>query len=312
MLSGVFFRWASTPKDFLRTKSEALLKPYFSVLFLLLFYDLLSGDDTLVWQLIGILYGNGDTIRWTPLWFLSHLFVVYVFSYFAFRFGYLYKLGVGTPILLLLFLVVGSILIDYFWYKRVDLFSHVIELPGLPFSVDIILITSSYFILGRFINNRLVEFRPSLWALAVSLLGFFFISQFTTAHIDLNKRIYNDPAYATLGALCGIYIIISLSYIVSKSRWLSYIPLILGKASLYILIFHSFIMGSVFNYFYDRTFSETHMALLAFISFGLGLFIPLVIKWLVEKNDILSLAFLPFRSNKLLQRALGARRREKS
>ncbi len=306
MLSGVFFEWDTSPKEFIIKKSEALLKPYFSVLFIILFIDFLLGGDALTYQLKGIFYGNGDTIKWTPLWFLTHLFAVYVFSYLVFRYGNLKKIGISALVLLVVFIVVGSIFVDCFWYQKVDFFSRTIELPGLPFSVDIVLITSSYFILGRLLKNSFIYFRPEPWACVLSFLVFLMVSQFTDAHIDLNKRVYDSPVYATLGALCGMYMIISLSYFISKSFWLSVMPLRLGQASLYILIFHVFITGNFFNYFSNDSFSESHFTHLAFVSFALGVLIPLIIKWLVERNDILSLAFLPFKSNKLLQRTIYA------
>lgn len=311
LLSGVFFGWIASPKDFLMKKSEALLKPYFSLLLILLFFSLFLGDNASDWQLKGILYGNGYTIKrpWIPLWFLTHLFTVYVFSYVLFRYTNLYKLSIGIPILLLLFMVIGSTWIDYFWYREVHLFSRTIKLPGLPFSLDIVLITSCYFILGRLIKNSLIKFRPTLLLFSLSLSAFLIISQLTSAHIDLNERVYDSPVFATLAALCGIYIVLSLSHIISKSYWLSFIPLRLGQASLYILIFHSFIMSEAFSYLSSLSFiSESYFICLAFITFGLGIFIPLIIKWFVEKNSFLSLFFLPLKSNKFLQRTLYARR----
>ena len=104
-LSGVFFTWAVRPKIFLVKKSEALLKPYFSVLLLLFSISIAFGSDALLWQLAGIIYGNGDTIRWVPLWFLPHLFSVYLFTYVLFRFFKFYQLPLGLMVIVLLIFV---------------------------------------------------------------------------------------------------------------------------------------------------------------------------------------------------------------
>ena len=303
LLSGVFFSWAASPKDFLIKKSEAMLKPYFTILLLLLFIDFVSGDRDIAWQLKGILYGNGDTISWSwrPLWFLTHLFVVYCFSYILFRIVDFSEFSpITLSVILFLFMVLGSVGLDYFWYLEVQVFYQTLEFPGLPFSLDIILITCGYFILGRLLKFKIINFYPNLWTFILSIVIFLIISQFTNAHIDLNKRVYEYPIFATLGAISGVYIIVSLSYFISKSYWLSFIPLSLGKASIYILIFHSVINHKSYTFFSSGVDDENTLIYLSFFSFGLSIFIPLMIKWVVENNDVLSLAFLPFKSNKLI------------
>jgi fucose 4-O-acetylase-like acetyltransferase len=142
---------------------------------------------------------------------------------------------------------------------------------------------------------------------------FVFISVFTDAHIDLNNRVYKDPFFATLATSCGIYIIVSIAWFISKSKWLSYVPLRLGEASIYILIFHYFIQAKTSSYLSAVITDETALFILAVcsgivISFGLSISIPLHIKWIVDRSDILSLAFLPFKSNKSLQRMLNFHR----
>lgn len=303
LLSGIFFSWTANPKVFLLKKSEALLKPYFSVLLLLLFTSMVAGEHGLISQFSGILYGNADTIRWYPMWFLPHLFAVYVFAYILFRYIGLAQLPPLSIIAIIsVFLVIGCIWTDYFWNKNIAFFSQSFTIPGLPFSADIILVSSCYFILGHLLKAHLMNFTPNLWILALSIALFVFIVQTTDAHIDLNRRVYSAPIYATLGALSGIYMIISLSYALCQKHWLSFIPLRIGQASLYILIFHDFIMYKLFSYFSANVVEKSNLVLLAFVCLALAVFIPVAIKWAVERNDLLSLAFLPFKSNKLLQR----------
>ncbi len=305
-LSGVFFSYTLKPKSFILKKSEALLKPYFSILIALSLFIFYSEDGFLLNDLMGIFYGNGDTIRWVPMWFLTHLFALYIFSYILFyfcRFGdWNYKLKYA---LLCIFISVGLSFVDFFWYKSINLFGHHAELPGLPFSFDIILISSTYFIFGYLLKEKLIEFTPNVAVLILSLAIFFCVIAFTDAHIDLNNRIYNNPLYAALGSFAGIYFMISISWFISKFKWLGFIPLGLGEASLFILIFHPLFGNKVYAIL--STMQE-NLLLVSISSFVLSVIIPILIKGVVDKSGILSLAFYPFKSNILLQRTLYARR----
>ncbi len=229
LLSGIFFSWSDSPKGFLLKKSEALLKPYFSVLLMLFLTSVIAGEQNLLSQLGGIFYGNADTIRWFPMWFLTHLFAVYVFSYVLFRYSFLSNLRPFSIVsVMVLFLAVGTVWIDYFWNKEIGLFSISSTLPGLPFSLDIVLISSAYFILGHTLKKYLINFTPNLWILSSCTAVFLLITKSTIAHIDLSYRVYDAPLYATVGALCGIYIIIAISYFIAQKHWLSFIPSQLG------------------------------------------------------------------------------------
>jgi fucose 4-O-acetylase-like acetyltransferase len=309
LLSGIFFSWKAEPREFLIKKSEALLKPYFTVLLTLLLLAAVIGEDELLSQLVGIFYGNGDTIRWTPLWFLTHLFVVYFFSYVLFhylRFHFLsFKQKAGVLVVLL---VVGILNIRLFWEAEYQLFGHSTQLPGLPFSIDILFITSVFFICGRILRDMLINFRPNVMVMVLCLVGFFIISIYTDAHIDFNKRVYNSPIYATMGAFIGIYIVLTISWYISKVELLSYVPIRFGEASLYILVFHQFIQLKIFYYLSKGVEENSTLIGISIISLLLSVIIPIGIKSIVLRSDILSLAFLPFRSNKLLQRLLYARR----
>ena len=310
-LSGIFFTWTVNPKIFLIKKSEALLKPYFSVLLLIFSTHIALGSDALLWQLAGIFYGNGETIResWVALWFLTHLFAVYLFTYVLFRFFKFNQLPFGVMVaVLLIFMSIGALCIQLFWHLDVQLFGRSIQLPGLPFSLDIILITSVYFICGHILKTRLIQFSPNIPLLILSLVLFVLILVFTDAKLNLYERVYRDPLFATLGTACGIYIVISIAWFISKSKWLSYVPLRLGEASIYILIFHGFIQLKFYYYFSAGVTDENALMIIAIISFGLSVSIPLLIKWVVIRSDILSLAFLPFESNKSLQRILNSLR----
>ncbi len=303
LLAGIFFSWKLEPRAFLINKSEALLKPYFSVLLILLFISALSGGDHLLQRLWGIFYGNGDTIVWIPLWFLTHLFAVYLFVYALYRFlGFdtlplWLKMGVLTS-----FMLLGTVNIGHFWYTELMVSGHTVRLPGLPFSIDIVLVTSTFFVLGNLLREQLMRFRPDTLLMLSALAALALIYAFTDAHINFNKRVYESPMYATLGAVSGIYLVLSVSWYLSKVQWPARLFSRLGEASLYILIFHSYIQSRVFLYLSNGVAEQSILTGIAVVSLLVSVCLPLVIRWFVLRNDIISLLFLPFATNRLLRR----------
>ncbi|MCG8613444.1 MAG: acyltransferase family protein [Pseudomonadales bacterium] len=307
-LSGIFFSYVLLPKAFLLRKAEALLKPYFFVLVVLFLCSFLSGENALIWKLKGIFYGNGDTIRWSALWFLTHLFALYAFGYclfYFFRFGCL-SFGLQVAVLFC-FLVVGSLFVDYFWYRSINIYDFSTELPGLPFSLDILLISSPYFILGYLLKDKVFNFRPNLLILIFFIGLFVCLASFSDAYIDLNKRIYVNPIVAPIGAILGIYIVLSCAWFFSKVDWLKLIFIRLGTASLFILIFHHFIEYNLFTFLSVGVAGDNNLLIVSVFSYLLSISIPLLIKKIVEGNELLSLAFFPFRSKRVFKRTFPIR-----
>ncbi|MCG8083055.1 MAG: acyltransferase family protein [Candidatus Thiodiazotropha taylori] len=293
-LSGIFFSWAAAPGAFVSHKFEALLKPYLVVLLSLFLLGFISGEDDLTERFVGIFYGVGDTIEWIPMWFLPHLFAVFLFTYGLFRWLKFSDWSIGAKALFLLLLLgVGSEFIDAFWYREVNLLGDGYQLPGLPFSIDIVLITSVFFLFGYMMRDQVVNFKPNIWLFLLAVVVFLIIETLTDARIMLNKRQYDFPLYATIGAVCGGYVVITFSWLISKSEWLSIIPLRLGEASLFILIFHNIINTLFYGYFSEGIVDVQLLTGIAFLCFGLSIFIPLLIRWVVVKSDLLALLFLP-------------------
>ncbi|MBM96674.1 MAG: hypothetical protein CMI09_12635 [Oceanospirillaceae bacterium] len=314
VLSGVFFSCSLPPKQFFFKKADSLLKPYFFVLTAaLLFYMAVDGDVTL-WKLKGIFYGNGDTIQWdwVPLWFLTHLFALYVFVYFLYSHFHFDRLEKGKQLtVLLVFMSVGTLTLDVFWYVEVSVFGRSLSLPGLPFSIDIILISATYFILGAMLRERIARFSPNTLMLVLATVVFVAITLFTDAHTDLNKRVYDSPLYAFFGAAAGIYGVLTLSWYCAKIKWLGDVFLALGQASLFIMIFHVFTGYWIYSILTEGTTDKINLFVMAVIACLLSIVIPLLIKRIVERSALLSLAFFPFRSNHLLRHALRVHRRSK-
>ena len=306
LVSGVFFSDQIKPKLFIIKKAEALLKPYFSVLLLIYFISIfISPLGNPIEELRGIFYGNGDTIRfgWVPMWFLTHLFAVYCFSYILFHYASFNKFPFLIKwICLFLLLTIGTMNIDVFWYKYFPVFGSSVEIPGLPFSMDIIFISSVFFIAGNILKKNILNFIPNNILLSLSIIIFLCIAFFTESYISFNYRIYTNPVFASLGAICGIYIMMWISYLISKNKTIKNIFTVLGSSSLYILIFHFYISAKIYGFFENYIANNVGLFLMSIITFLLSISLPLIIKWAVNKNSLLALFFLPFKSNKLILR----------
>jgi len=297
-LSGVFFSTSTDARTFLWKKSDALLKPYFAILLTALTISVVFKDGHLLEQLKWIFYGNSDTTTWVPMWFLTHLFAVYCFTYLIFRFtGIEKKNTVYKFAIVAILITLGSQWIDAFWPVQLIPQDKEIALPGLPFSLDIILISSSFFIAGSFLRKVVIEFHPNVYVLVVSISVFIAVVLLTDAHMDLNNRIYVSPFLTTLGAICGIYFVMYASFHINKTAIFRNVFLAIGQSSLFVLIFHFLIQIRAYDYFSEFVTPEAEIWV-ALFAFLISIVTPVLIKTAVRKNKILSLIYLPLDDGK--------------
>ena len=303
-LSGVFFSFKPTPGVFFLKKAEALLKPYFAVLLTVMVVTLLTETTTKSWSqlLIGLFYGVGNTLQWVPLWFLPHLFALYGFGYLICRYTPFTKLPVLLRYsVLMLMLVMGTVTVDLFWEREVTWLDYPNPLPGLPFSIDLLFITSVYFLLGALLRNSIIHFTPNFIALSLAFLVLVLIICYTDATINLNRREYLDPVFATFGALCGIYTVLSIAWGMGKIHWLRKSFSIIGSASLFILIFHNWIGENLYKLLASDQPDSVYNFVLGLFTLLLSISVPILIKWVVAQSNFLSLFFFPVRSNHWFQ-----------
>jgi fucose 4-O-acetylase-like acetyltransferase len=114
------------------------------------------------------------------------------------------------------------------------------ELYGLPFSLDLVLLSGFFFVLGseiRQITTKETFNNPFLFAgtgIALLLMNYFF-----AARIDLNTRLYESFLINTAESIIGILFILALSrQIELRSEKLASLFKYFGQISLIILIFH--------------------------------------------------------------------------
>ncbi|MDP1770343.1 MAG: acyltransferase family protein [Nitrospirota bacterium] len=302
LLSGIFLKETEALPSLLKSKANSLLKPYFVVLGGLGIAHILGGDGSLLY-FIGLIYSTGSTIEWVQLWFLPHLFVVVVFSWLtvkAFSGKHLNKkIFALVPAV---FLILGAFAIQMFWLKPMSefggpsfLFGKKALLPGLPFSVDLILISSAYFLAGYMMSRYIqsITFSPLLLLCAGSI--FFGLHYFFDETIDLNRRIYGDILISSMQAFSGIYIVLSVSSVLSFSSSLATLFGHIGSGSIFILIFHWFFMDNARLFFDANTSMDPYV--IGTFGFLLAVVAPLILLEVTRRQRLLSVLLLPGKSS---------------
>jgi polysaccharide biosynthesis protein PslL len=242
-LSGYFINTTIGFWSFFKKRFNSLIKPYLFTLFLIYFISLSFGKlgfQTAIFRTVKSLYGTGRYIDWVQLWFLPHLFVV---SLYAFVFYAAVKKVDNRYVrwaILLLTLGVASLFLQSFYPFPLNVFGKSYELWGLPFSLDLVLLSGFFFILGS--ETRQVTSEKifgNVIFLLVTGAALVLMNIFFAARIDLNTRMYESFIINTLESITGILFILSLSRQVElhTEKLASFFKYI-GRISLILLIFH--------------------------------------------------------------------------
>lgn len=162
---------------------------------------------------------------------------------------------------------------------------------GLPFSVDLLLVSSAYVLAGHRMSSavRNLTFSPLLFVCAVSL--FCGLHYFFDETIDLHSRLYGEMVIASVQAFLGIYIVLVMGVLFTGvpivGRPLAYI----GVSSLFILLFHWAFMAPARAFFHTLVPSIPDICdSLAFLS---GVLLPLALLEGVKRHGGLAALFLP-------------------
>lgn len=296
-LSGVFFSSFISPASFFLKKTDALLKPYFVTLSVAALIYLLLDEPGIKNYIFGVLYGTGQTLPkfWIALWFLPHLWLVCLAAYVVQKYSVLARLPTSTQILIcLLALTVSGYFIDIFRFIEITHADSSVQITGLPFSADLLVVTLSYFLVGTALNVQVKTFRPNALIVVGCFIIYACIIYFTDAFLELNSRQFQAPVWCIIGSAIGIYLMLSLAYGLTKiphvGRWL----MTAGYTSLFILLFHGLIKGLAYKPLV-KLFGKEHKVAAGLIAFLLSITLPLVIKWLVERHSILRKLYLPIR-----------------
>jgi fucose 4-O-acetylase-like acetyltransferase len=298
-VSGVTFSIANRSlRQLALLRADAWLKPFAMAVLISGALKMLVGKATIESVLLGLTFGAGFTLIWTAIWFLPHLWLLYLSAAALLTYG---KRLVDTWPKRVVFLLALSTIGYYF----IDSFNTVREDPscrlkthfdwsvlhcGLPFSADLLPLTMCFFLLGHFLSERVKVLRVEyVWAIVCA--GVLLSLHLSFGYrIDLNMRRYDSLVISTTQALCGIYVMLCLCMLLTRmpsaTRLISY----LGKGSLFILLFHMPIQYRIT----DTLILKMGPAwLVGAIGFVIAIVLPLLFWELCKRSQVLALLFLP-------------------
>ncbi len=242
-LSGYFLNTAVGFWEFFKKRFNSLLKPYFFTIFLIYFISISFGKvgfQTAITRIIKSLYGAGHYLDWVQLWFLPHLFVVSLYAFLFYAVLAKVNSRLVRWLVLLLTLGLASLFLQVFYPFSFSVFGKEYELFGLPFSLDLVLLSGFFFILGSETRHITSE---KLFGNVLFLLGtgalLVLLNMFFSARIDFNTRVYESFVINTIEAVTGILFVLALSrQIELRAAWLATMFKYFGKISLILLLFH--------------------------------------------------------------------------
>jgi polysaccharide biosynthesis protein PslL len=242
-LSGYFINTSVPFFDYFKKRFHSVLKPYLFTIFLIYFASVSfekMGFQTAITRIIKSLYGTGYYIDWVQLWFLPHLFVV---SLYAFLFITVVSRLQNRWIRwgsLLVTLAISLLLLRLFYPFSISVFGKNYELYGLPFSLDLILLSGFFFLLGNEIRQVTVEktFDSPLLLIGAGI-GLIVLNDLFPYRVDMAVRVYESPLVNTVEAILGILFVLSVSrqiavHTLQPAALFRY----LGHISIIILLFH--------------------------------------------------------------------------
>ena len=279
-LAGLFLRPTEGINTFVSSRADSLLKPYLVVLGAWGVLRLIVANIPVLPYFMGVLYGTGFTIEWVPLWFLPHLFVSLLLVLALMK----WATHFSSPRRFLAWSMLICLLSGWYamtwlqaqqwqdmqpWYAKLNHLTT--EFPGLPWSLDLVGISAAFVLAGFLAREAVLAFRFH-WR-NTTLVG----AVFAACHLlygqtmDLHMREYGNPVISSLQAVAGIYLSISLAAFIQRFESLSKGMMALGQASLFILIFHSWIEWKVFGLLQHHGIGDDVAALIALF---LGVVLP--------------------------------------
>jgi fucose 4-O-acetylase-like acetyltransferase len=254
-------------------RADAWLKPCVVVIIALGVLKIARHSADLESLLVGLSFGTGFTLAWTPLWFLPHLWLIYVVASALLIRGGSWLTSPLSKTLLLIFCCIGGYqMLQVFdssydnqrCVKQLQFSSHLFEC-GLPFSADLLLVTLFYVLCGHFLAAHVKAFKPRPILTLLAVAGLVAMRSLFPYKLDLNSRLYEHLLLTPLTAMLGIYVLLSLCDYLGQSDYLSRTFKYFGRTSLFILIFHAPIQYSLLRALAPRFNSEYVTGTIAYI-----------------------------------------------
>jgi len=242
-LSGYFLNVSIPFVEFVKKRFNTLLKPYLFTIFLIYFTSISFDNMSFATALRRIgksMYGAGHYIDWVQLWFLPHLFVVSLYAFLFFMiFGRLNNRYIRW-VALIVTLGVSSLFLQDFYPFTLSVFGKQYELFGLPFSLDLVLLSGFFFILGSEMRQVTSEKTfENIYLLLGTGIGLILMNLFLSPVNDFNTRTYESYLINTIESITGILFVLALSrQIEVRTNRLAFLFSYFGQISLFILLFH--------------------------------------------------------------------------
>lgn len=294
-LSGLFFASAKPLGTLVREKSDALLKPYVVTLGAVALVRAVVGDASLSASALRMAYGVGTSIDmpWAPLWYLVHLWLVFLYAWALVRAAERARLPAwASALLLAASTLVALVCFPFFHDMPFTLSDMHGPLDGLPFSADMLGISTTYFLLGAALRERVLRFRPNVAVVVTMALIFAAANALFHPRIELNQRIVEHPLATAACALPGIYVALSAAYLVSKSDALAAICAFFGFNALFIVVFHAFFEEQCRGLLAALTGWEPGLGI-AGSSYVLSVVLAATLGALIRKTPALAALYLP-------------------
>lgn len=288
LVSGMLFKPNYPLLVLFKRRFKTLLRPYLVTIILLYSVYFFYTDIklmTLLRRLIRSLYASGNYIEWAQLWFLPHLFILNMFA------GVLFILFYGQIKWLWLRLIflagmlwVGVSFLPIYYMQEVTIAGHTIILDGLPASMDLLLITGTYFLIGYEIRQLISErFFASIWTLVVPGVLLISLNIIFPDRMDFFFRIYDSYIVNTLEALSGSIFLLALSSrIALKKNWLFTTFKFLGQITIILLIFHQPAQTMTFGHVMSLV---NNPFIAGVISFLAAIGVPMLVYQLILKDN---------------------------
>ena len=243
-LSGYFFNPSISFWVLVKKRFNTVLKPYF-VTILLIYIVSLSFTNmrfaTVFGRILKSLYATGYYIDWVQLWFLPSLFVT---SLFAFLFYCLILSRISVRYvrwsILLVVLALALNFLDVFYPFSISLLGKQYDLYGLPFNLDLVVLSGFFYILGneiRQVSSAKTFGNP--WLFFGTGAALILLTVLFDYRSDFNTRLFESFPINTLEAILGILFTLAVSRQINlRTTRLASALNYIGQASLFILIFH--------------------------------------------------------------------------
>ncbi|MBY8932322.1 acyltransferase family protein [Pseudomonas sp. Wu6] len=291
-LSGVFFKPEQPFVEMAVRKADGLLKPFFFTMLAYVIVRAVLRGQPLLPDIGGVFYASVDTIPWQALWFLPHFWVAILFSWLMLRLIQRLKLPLpGACLLAGAQLLLGIWILPWFWQVPVSVGEQTWTMPGLPFSLDVTLISSTYFIYGYLLRDWLRRHESSLLTLLIAVALFAAVFLYSHDTMDLAQRRYDHWLWTSLLAVIGVYLCWALARVLMVSTLLTRMMTYIGQSTLIVLIFHGEIQHKTFDLM-ARLGLQPFLA--ACVGFVVAVVVSLLIGEVIKRVAFLRFFYFPF------------------